>query len=332
MKNSMMTPAEAAARIDAGAVLVIAGSEEALSHLPKGRWIGGTSVYFMTETGGRIDRENLFVTELDAAQEARPVHYQGEDLPSLTMGRYDNGLSVILLPAFSKAHEEFALHGAEYPGLFDQPVMGWVTGVHLDDLGRVTPKVFDGSRGLVFEDGAMVLHVALRADRVADIDILNLFEQDMDGQEITFSESGFKVRMAHVDGAEVDFADWVTAQGLDTRLPLVANYAGALVNASFQSVTPGEGVAFYAPVVAGTSYRIARSPGDYATIFAERAKGDGRQELSCNCILNFLYGEMESKSTGSFTGPATFGEIAYILLNQTMVRLQLHAAQAAAVA
>ena len=102
MKNSMMTPAEAAARIDAGAVLVIAGSEEALSHLPKGRWIGGTSVYFMTETGGRIDRENLFVTELDAAQEARPVHYQGEDLPSLTMGRYDNGLSVILLPAFSK--------------------------------------------------------------------------------------------------------------------------------------------------------------------------------------------------------------------------------------
>ena len=55
--------------------------------------------------------------------------------------------------------------------------MGWVTGVHLDDLGRVTPKVFDGSRGLVFEDGAMVLHVALRADRVADIDILNLFEQ-----------------------------------------------------------------------------------------------------------------------------------------------------------
>ncbi|WP_353473636.1 hypothetical protein PVT71_06230 [Salipiger sp. H15] len=331
MKNTLMTPAQAAERIAAGATLVIAGAEEALTALPRGRWIGGTSVYFMTEDGGHVDRENLFVTEIEAAEDARPVLYEGEDLPSLTMGRYEDGLSVILIPAFSKAHEAYAIGAAEFPGLFDQPVMGWVTGVHLDDLATRKPKVFDGSRGTAYDEGALVLHVKLPADRIANVEILNLFEQDTGGAEISFAATGFSARRAMVDGAEVDFAEWVQAQGIDTRLPLVANYAGAMINVSFQSVG-AEGVAFYAPVIEGVSYRIAHSPGDYATIFAQRAQGDGAQELSCNCILNFLYGELEEKRTGSFTGPVTFGEIAYILLNQTMVRLQLHRLEHAAVA
>ena len=36
MKNAMMSVAEAAALIEAGKVLVVAGSEAALSQLPKG--------------------------------------------------------------------------------------------------------------------------------------------------------------------------------------------------------------------------------------------------------------------------------------------------------
>ncbi|WP_439895878.1 DUF6976 family protein [Alloyangia pacifica] len=54
--------------------------------------------------------------------------------------------------------------------------------------------------------------------------------------------------------------------------------------------------------------------------------------MSCNCILNFPYDPLETKRTGDFTDPVTFGEIAYILLNQTMVRLQLHRLKHAAVA
>ena len=332
MKNAMMAPGEAADLIDAGKVLVIAGSEEALATLPRGSWIGGTSVYFVTEHGGVTDRENVFVTEIEAAEEARPVHYAGEDLPAMTMGRYENGLSVILIPAFSSAHSEFAEKGAAYPGLFEQPLIGWITGVHLDELGEVVPKVFDGAKGEMHEDGAMLLHVKLPADRVADLDILNLFEQDGDGQEIRFGSTGFSATRAYVDGVEVDFAEWLAGQEIDTRLPLVANYAGALINVSFQSVSEDAGVEFYAPVVAGVPYRLATDPGDYARVFAQRARGNGQQEMSCNCILNYLYGELEAKKTGSFTGPATFGEIAYVLLNQTMVRLQLHAVQAIAVA
>lgn len=331
MKNTLMTPAQPAERIQTGATLVIAGAEEALAALPRGRWIGGTSVYFMTGSGGHVDRENLFVTEIEAAEDARSALFDGEDLPNLTMGRYDSGLSVILIPALRKAHETYAIGAADVPGLFDQPVMGWITGVHLDDLARVKPKVFDGSRGIAHDEGAMVPHVKLPAGRSANVEIVNLFERDESGPEIRFPATGFTAQRALVDGQEVDFAARVEAQEIDTRMPLVANYAGAMINVSFQSVGAHE-VAFYAPVVEGVPYRLARSPGDCASVFAQRAEGDGTQELSCNCILNFLYGELKSKRTGSFTGPVTFGEIAYILLNQTMVRLQLHHLDQAAVA
>ncbi|WP_439103601.1 DUF6976 family protein [Celeribacter marinus] len=325
MKNMMMTVAQAAEKIESGAVLVAAGSQEALGQLPKGKWIGGTSVYFVTDEGGKVDRENVFVTEIEGATDARAVIYAGEDLKDLTMNRFDNGMSMILIPAFSKAHEEFAIHGTEFSGLFDQPLMGWVTGVHLDDVGKVTPKVFDGATGEAYDEGAALLHVEIAADKVATIDILNLFEQDEAADLIEFDTDGFSAKVAKVNGKDVDLAAYIADNKIDTQLPLVANYAGAMVNVSFQAVDPAKGVDFYAPVVSGVEYRLAKSPGAYAEVFAANATGNGTKELSCNCILNYLYGELEGKVTGSFTGPATFGEIAYILLNQTMVRLDVQA-------
>jgi hypothetical protein len=41
----------------------------------------------------------------------------------------------------------------------------------------------------------------------------------------------------------------------------------------------------------------------------------------CNCILNFLYGELEGKKTGALQGAITFGEIAFKLLHQTLLHL-----------
>ena len=45
--------------------------------------------------------------------------------------------------------------------------------------------------------------------------------------------------------------------------------------------------------------------------------------FSCNCILNYLYGELEGKKTPPYTGPVTFGEVAYQLLNQTLVYCEI---------
>jgi hypothetical protein len=329
----MMSVAEAAKRIEAGAVLMIAGDEAALAKLPKGTWIGGTSVYFVTETGGRQDHDNVFVTEFELAKRGKTRFCTAETLPSLADDRFENGASLILIPAFTEAHQRFALDGAGYQGIFDMPLMGWIAGVALDDIGKVTPKVVDGSTGKIHDNGAILLHVELPAGREAQLDILNLFVQDEECPKILFKNDGFSAQTALIDGQEVNFAQWVIDNKIDTQMPLVANYAGAMINVSFQAVDAEAGkVDFYAPVVEGVEYRLAKSPGAYAEVFGQKAQGDGEKELSCNCILNYLYGELEGKTTGSFTGPATFGEIAYILLNQTMVRLRTAAAEAAQVA
>jgi hypothetical protein len=245
----------------------------------------------------------------------------------LAEGYAPGGVSLIILPAFSAAHARFAEEGMGYAHLFDQPLLGWISGVHLEDLGKVAPQVFDGATGQAHADGAVLLHVTLPEGMVPSVDIINIFAQGNDPDTtFTFPEGGFAAREAVVNGKTVNFAAYVAEKGLDTRLPLVANYAGAQINVSFQSVDPAEGVVrFYAPVFPGQEYRLAAPQGDYAASFAARFGGAGQGKLSCNCILNFLYGDLQGKTTGGFVGPVTFGEVAYVLLNQTLVKLDLAA-------
>ena len=111
----------------------------------------------------------------------------------------------------------------------------------------------------------------------------------------------------------VNFAEYVTDKKIDTRLPLVANYSGAMINISFQSVdTNNKVVNFYAPVFKDIEYKLAAPVQDYVTSFLSQMPSNGKDEIlfSCNCILNFLYSELEGKTTGGITGPITFGEIA----------------------
>jgi hypothetical protein len=116
----------------------------------------------------------------------------------------------------------------------------------------------------------------------------------------------------------------VLETGLDTRLPLVADYHGASVNVSFQAVDADRReVRFFAPVFAGVPYRHARPVPDYVDAFASALPSGipERIALSCNCVLNYVHSSLEGRSTGDVVGPITFGEIAYQLLNQTMVYL-----------
>jgi hypothetical protein len=108
-------------------------------------------------------------------------------------------------------------------------------------------------------------------------------------------------------------------------LPLVADYCGSMVNVSFQAVDEkAKTVALYAPVFKGVEYRIAEPVSDYVREFSARIpEGSLQPVFSCNCILNYLYSELEGKKTGSITGPITFGEIAYQLLNQTLIYLEI---------
>jgi hypothetical protein len=166
------------------------------------------------------------------------------------------------------------------------------------------------------------MHVGLAPEQHATVDIVNLFSKG-EGDRIKFAEKGFSAKTALVNDKKVDFAEYLTARAADTKLPLVADYHGAMVNVSFQSVDPKNGgVKFYAPVFPGIEYRIAAPVDDYVGSFAGRFGADGPElTFSCNCILNYVYAGLEGRSIGRLAGPMTFGEIAYMLLNQTAVYL-----------
>jgi hypothetical protein len=324
MKNLFLTAGEASALVQSGAVVVIAGAEELLSALPRGNWIGGTTAYFMTERGGTVTADHLFCSVIERATKSHIATLEPRALPQVTTARYGNGFTYLLLPAFSEAHQRYAIEGPGFPRLFDQPVMGWITGVHLSDLGKRTPKVFDGQTGLSYENAGVALYVELPPTMVPDLDIINRFTPG-DGPAIVFPETGFTAGSCAIDNRFANLARHLVENSTDTRLPLVANYAGAMINVSVQAIDAARGeVRFYAPVVAGEAYRLARPVTDYAGSFDAQsdAPDQDRQVLACNCILNFLHAELEGKVTGGFVGPVTFGEIAYILLNQTLVVLR----------
>jgi hypothetical protein len=322
--DMLKTPQEVAKDIEAGRRLVLAGDERLFASLPKGTWIGGTIPYFMDEKGGRITRDHLFVHDVtDFTESASIGFYSVDELRRIPADAPENGFSILIIPATSRAHIAYAQDAPNYEGIFTKPILGWISGVHLQDLGKVTPKVFNGLTGTGSDQKAVVIHCAIPSGRRASIGIVNLFKQGS-GDTLRFEEEGFTVKNCLVNGERQNFARYLKQHGIDTRLPLVANYSGAMVNVSFQIVREKDGeVDLYAPVFDHLDYRIAAPVGNYLEDFKQALPKGLHAAFSCNCILNFLYSELEGRTTEGMYGPITFGEIAYQLLNQTLVYLEI---------
>lgn len=331
MNQHIMSVSDASAAIASGRVLLIAGDEKVLTHLPQGSWIGGTIPYFMTEEkGGLVTQERVFVTDLTETNVKVSIKvYDEKTLSRVYLDGPKNGFSFILIPALSKAHLTFALEAPNYEHFGAQPLIGWIAGVHLSELGRSRPKVFDGTTGLAYEEAAIVMAAELPQGKAAEVGIINLFEQG-DGDTLTFDRDGFSAHDVQVNGVKRPFADYLHEKQLDTKLPLVADYYGAQINISFQGVdADSKDVNFYAPVFKGVEYKHAKPVPNYVQSFQDKLACEGRLDssqliFSCNCILNYLFSELEGKQTPPFAGPITFGEIAYQLLNQTLVYLTIH--------
>jgi hypothetical protein len=311
---------DAVAEVRSGRPLLIAGDERLLAALPDGLWIGGTIPYFMTEDGGQMTKDRLFVQKLpDQLTSVRVETYPTDRLHEIPGDCYDNGFSVVILPGFSSAHERYAFEAASFPGLFVHPIVGWVAGVHLDEMGAAQPVVFAGGRRS--EDAAVVLHADLPEELRATANILNLFGLGQ-GPTLTFTETGISPATVLVDGEPRSFAEHLRSVGHDTRLPLVGSYFGAGANVSFRDVPDDDGpVTLWAPVAAGATYRLAAPIGDYVTEFVAQMPVGAQPVFACNCILNYVHSELEGRRTGDVVGPITFGEIAYELVNQTIVYL-----------
>jgi hypothetical protein len=327
MNNRMFPTDKTAEMIRAGERLLVAGAEEALDALPKGRWIGGTIPYFMDKSGGLMDTERVFVTRLpDEATESKAVVYDAGNVDRVAAEAPDHGFTMIIVPAFSQIHRLFAENAPEYRDMFMKPILGWISGVRVEDIGKVAPKVYLGETGEKFENRAVAMHVTLDPSVTAKIDIVNLFRPGS-GPTLQFDETSFGATECRIDGRPANLARYIKESGVDTRLPLVADFCGAMINTSIQNVDEERGTtSFYAPVFPGVAYRFADPVGDYATEFERHVPKGADMVFSCNCILNYLYGNLEGKTLAGTTGPITFGEIAYQLLNQTMVYLELEKA------
>jgi hypothetical protein len=256
------------------------------------------------------------------ARKIKIKHYDVSSIKNVASDAPDDGFTILLIPAMTDLHREYAENAPDYEEMFLKPIAGWITGIHLDDMGSAKPCVIDGHSGAKFYDQAVAMHVTLKPNKVANIGIVNALQQG-GGDVIEFSETGFQAGDCLVNGEQHNLAEYLLANEVDTRLPLVADYSGAMINVSFQEVNEeSREVSFYAPVFSGVKYKLAAPVSDYVESFQSAIPDIGDDvAFSCNCVLNYLYSELEGKKTANITGPMTFGEIAYQLLNQTMVYL-----------
>ena len=305
--------------------LFLAGSYDALSQLPKGNWIGGTIPYFMTPDGGTISDDIIQVTQIP--QESLSIkikEYDENTLSQIPENYFENGFSLIVIPAFSKSHQLFAKNCTTWAKLFNQPLVGWITGSNLS-IQNEKPQIINGQSGQFSQEKVLTMHVQLNQDHFAEAKIVNIFQQG-NGDSLSFLESGFEVREVLVNNQKTNLADYLVSNKIDLQLPLVANYLGAMINVSFKEIDHSQKlVRFYAPVFPGVEYKIANSLTHYEEQFenAILQKKITNPTYSCNCILNFLYAKLEGKKMGPFSYAMTFGEIAYMLLNQTFVYLDI---------
>jgi len=310
--------------IEEGKVLHIAAEEGLLRQLPKGNWIGGTTPYFITHEGGTLSKDKLLVDEIGFAVDYKTKAYDAGNIFDVSKDAYDNGLTFLIIPFASEAAIHYSKEAPNSQEFLMTPIVGWISGFDLSAGGKA--MVFDGINGASYEDKAVALHVSLPEDKFASIGIVNIFEMDENAQKIEFPESSLSAQNCLVDGREVNFADYITENKIDTQLPLISDYNSVLINVSVKNVSQeNKTVDFYAPVFSGKTYSFAKPVSDYAASFAKKLKDleNNSPIFSCNCILNYLYGKLENKSTPPFEGPVTFGEIAFMLLNQTLAYVEI---------
>ncbi len=325
MNNQLVTIEHAIKLINEKKYLFISADEKVLRKLPKGSWIGGSIPYFVAQDGGEFSQEKVFVTAIpDFATKVEVKEYNASTVKNIYSDMSGNMVGMIIIPALTKTHVAFAVEAPMSDNYSRNPLIGWISGLNLNDLGKYSAKIINGFNGQFIEDGALVMQVTLPKDKVANVDIINIFSQG-NGDLIEFPTDGFSASEAVVNGKKVNFPDYVKSNKLDVKLPLVANYCGANINVAFQTIGDKD-VSFYGPVFKNVVYKQASPIGDYVTEFTksiEKANPGKNVNFSCNCVLNFMYLDLEKKKTGAFMGPATFGEIAYQLLTQTMVYLTI---------
>ena len=110
--------------INEGKMLHFAADDSLLKKLPRGKWIGGTTPYFMSEEGGIQTKDRLFADVLDFASEAKISVYGKYNVFQIVEDCYDNGLILIIMPYGSAVATKYAREAPEVEELLARPLGG----------------------------------------------------------------------------------------------------------------------------------------------------------------------------------------------------------------
>jgi hypothetical protein len=329
--------------IRSGETLMLSGTEEMLTGLPNGNWVGGTSSYFMNEDGGQKNTDKIFVMKLPADANLELIKsYDSEHISDISKDSPDNGFTYLLIPFGGKTHLDYAAKAPSFPGQFTKIIIGWIAGVALEDFGKKTTKIFNGQNGQISETDALAMHCSLPKNKYAIISTINIYKADTK-VTVTFPNDGFEATDCFIDGKPTNIVKYINENSVDIRYPIVTNFrfgstkfkkldiaehpefaehSSNYVNVSFEGIKDDKAL-FYAPIFKDVKYYFAK-PADYLTEFNKNLTAHSDElAFSFSCILNYANSNLEGKITKGMYGPFTFGEIAYQLLNQTLVYLDI---------
>ena len=311
---------ETIALINKKKLLHISATQDLLRKLPKGNWIGGSAECFATDLKTDNAKDKLWVFEMDF-ETYNIKTYTTNTISMFTSDTYPNGFSIIIMPGKTKLVQSFAKNAPHYKDIFLKSVVGWVAGSENDEA----PFVVNGQTGELLTNEAVILNVALPDDKIAVVNVVNIFTANESSPVIEFETEAFQAKNCLIDGADEILTDYAESHHINLQFPLIGEYYGSEVNTTMTDISDDKVVDVAAPLFKGIKYRFSKPLDNYADAFVNKINNIKDKDciFSCNCISNKFFGKLDEYDLGGFYGPYVYGEIAYQLMNQTLVYLQI---------
>ena len=327
MENKLYSKQEVIDFINNGRVMLLTGSDKALSGLPKGNWIGGTSLYFV-DSVGKLDEDKIFVDDFTlVAQSCKLAVYDEKNIQDIAKNGYKNGFVVVTIPIDSQVYYTFANNALSYEGMFDNPVVGYVAATKFEDYGKKIPKTVSGIDGQLSDSLATVMYIELPDFLAARAEIVNFDTIDENTPTIVFPKDGFVQSDCTIDGKPANIADYfenTVKPRLGGYTQMITSQNGALINRDVKIVDTKKGeVTFFSPVSAGDTYHLVKNGADYLSMFNNTLSSKRCDVLTCfSCVSYYSGGNFDGRAICK-NGVYAFGEIGYQLLNKTIVTLEI---------
>jgi len=325
--KDLFTLEEVIRKVENKEFLIVLGNDELLQQLPKGNWIGVSAYYFMTKERGLSTNEKLYVQNLSNYSESVTIKsYKEDQTQDILKDRIAGGFTYLLMAPLTKVAENYATEVLSDISLYSIPILGFIGGAKYEDVQSGHKSYcYNGITGQRSDEEAIAIHVKLKQSFSPRIEILNIFEPELEGPRFNFDQNSFAVTDCTVDGQKRNLYDYMLENDIGRAYPLISNHNGALLNCSiFQLDQENKTVYLASPTRKGKTYFLAKPFDDYMKAFQARFDTIDKSNIviSFNCYYNYFFGKLEGKKL-EIGGPITYGEIAYQLLNQTMVYLRI---------